>query len=287
MSRGVSGKVAVIALTDTATTPATVVEVSPAVRIQTLEDWGEIDTGDPETLCRFLTRALITYPNARKAIGFWDHGTGVFDETDATEKISDPLGKLGAARPSAAARAPRDGCSSPRTSSQQDIATRSHAARRHQRRRADDDGGRRMIATAFQRAGQQGKIDLIFSDTCLNGMIEVLDELGNYAQVRRGLAGAGARRRLGLSALDVAHLERAAGDGGRLGPYRCASLQFGLCAADQDASLHAGRVPLGPSNDGGIQEFARGDPWPGRYRVLLPPRPRAGEGAGLRQARLL
>jgi hypothetical protein len=161
MARGIGGKVA-------------------AVRIQTLEDWGEIDTGDPETLCRFLTRALITYPHARKAIGFWDHGTGVFDETDATEKfLTRSVNSVARAERSRSYPARR--LFFPKDKLAKEVSTR---AMLHD----ETNGGilttmeaGKMIGAAFQRAGQQGKIDLIFSDTCLNGMIEVLDELGRYA----------------------------------------------------------------------------------------------------------
>ena len=39
----------------------------------------------------------------------------------------------------------------------------------------------RVLKAAFSRAGQQDKVDVIFSDTCLNGMIEVLDQLNDFA----------------------------------------------------------------------------------------------------------
>ena len=45
-------------------------------------------TGAPETLASFLARALVTYgPGVHKAIGFWDHGSGVFDEGDPDETV--------------------------------------------------------------------------------------------------------------------------------------------------------------------------------------------------------
>ena len=180
MAAGIKANIAVIGLADLANKPASVVEVSRDNGIQTLEEWGEIDTGDPEVLTRFLVRALITYPNARRAIGFWDHGTGVFDETDATEKLL--------------ARSVH--------SVQRVDRSRSYAARRlffpkskliadpHTRGMLHDDtnGGvltnleaGQMIANAFKIAGVTQPIDLIFSDTCLNGMIEVLEQLGPFA----------------------------------------------------------------------------------------------------------
>jgi hypothetical protein len=39
-----------------------------------------------------------------------------------------------------------------------------------------------VLKAAFKRAGMEGKkVDLIFSDTCLNGMIEVTEQLKDYA----------------------------------------------------------------------------------------------------------
>ncbi len=54
----------------------------------------------------------------------------------------------------------------------------------------DTDGGvltnleaGRVLGAAFDRAGQRGKVDLIFSDTCLNGMIEVTEQFKDFAHV--------------------------------------------------------------------------------------------------------
>ena len=38
-----------------------------------------------------------------------------------------------------------------------------------------------VLRAAFARAGMAGKVDLIFSDTCLNGMVEVAEQLKDYA----------------------------------------------------------------------------------------------------------
>ena len=41
-----------------------------------------------------------------------------------------------------------------------------------------------VLKAAFSRAGMEGKkVDLIFSDTCLNGMIEVLEQFKEFAEV--------------------------------------------------------------------------------------------------------
>ena len=40
-----------------------------------------------------------------------------------------------------------------------------------------------VLRAAFERSGQTRRFDLIFSDTCLNGMVEVLDEFEPFAGV--------------------------------------------------------------------------------------------------------
>jgi CshA-type fibril repeat protein len=170
------GNVTVIGLADTEDGPGTVVEVTPS-GIRTIERLGEIDTGDPETLARFVSRALVTYPSARKAIGFWDHGTGVFDEKDAAEVVLDRNLRRRVRTPARRllfSAAQRDAIV-------KDPGTR---AMLH-----DNSGGvltnleaGAMLRAAFSRAGQHQRIDMLYSDTCLNGMIEVVEELGEFAQ---------------------------------------------------------------------------------------------------------
>jgi hypothetical protein len=179
MVAGNPGNITTIAIADYANAPASIIEVGRN-GIKVLEEWGEIDTGDPEVLSRFLTRALITYPNARKAIGFWDHGTGVFDETDTSENltfrrmVSLPRGQRSRSRPQRRLFFPKG-----RLIDQPHIRSMLHD---------DTNGGlltnmeaSRMLEVSFRKAGFDGKIDLIFSDTCLNGMIEVLEQLKGYA----------------------------------------------------------------------------------------------------------
>lgn len=181
MAAGIDGPIVVLGIADLANKPASVVEVGKGTGIVTLEEWGEIDTGDPEVLCRFLTRALMTFPKARKALGFWDHGTGVFDETDATEKLlSRSVHSVQRVDRSRSFPARRLFFS--KASLVEDPLTRGML-------HDDTNGGvltnleaSHMIATAFKAAGVTEPIDLIFSDTCLNGMIEVLEQLGPFAK---------------------------------------------------------------------------------------------------------
>jgi hypothetical protein len=177
---GSDAKVVVLALADFATDGASVVELSPRTGNRVVEPEGEINTGDPDTLIEFFSRAINSYPNAqRRAIGFWDHGSGVFDEFDPQVRSA----TRALARPARSARG------------------RSRAARKLFVKRSsvnepkiramlhdDTNGGLltnkeagRVLAETFQLTDGVSRVDMIFSDTCLNGMIEVLAELGPYA----------------------------------------------------------------------------------------------------------
>jgi hypothetical protein len=182
IAAGLKEGMAAIVLADFVDKPAVVAEITPGRGIEVLEQWGEIDTGDPVVLRKFLARALMSYPSARKAIGFWDHGTGVFDETDAHEKIlSRSVQAVSRGERSRSFPARRLFFS--RATLASDIRTR---AMLHD----DTNGGvltnleaAAMLASAFRAAGQEGqKVELLFSDTCLNGMIEVMEELGPFAR---------------------------------------------------------------------------------------------------------
>ncbi|HEV8524103.1 MAG TPA: clostripain-related cysteine peptidase [Terriglobales bacterium] len=183
MAAGNRGPISILALVDYADQGAHVIEQSPRVGQRIVETWGEIDTGDPATLANFFARALLTYPKQRKAIGFWDHGSGVFDENDPEEVLL--------------ARALR---SVPRNQRSRSVPARrlfvsraALAATPALRAMLHDDtnGGvltnyeaRGVLNAAFARAGMKSKkVDLIFSDTCLNGMVEVLEQFKDFAEV--------------------------------------------------------------------------------------------------------
>jgi hypothetical protein len=183
MATGIRGsKICVLGVADLAGKPGSIVEVTPEHGIQIIEELGEIDTGDPLVLHAFLVRALKTHPGARKAIGFWDHGTGVFDETDSSEKIMTRR-MSSVAREDRSRSRPARHLFFPKWRMERDSDTR---AMLHD----DTNGGvltnleaGAMLRAALMDAEVAGKIDMVFSDTCLNGMIEVLDELGSVAQV--------------------------------------------------------------------------------------------------------
>lgn len=183
MAAGMTGAFSVLGLADFVDQGAAVIELSPSVGGRVLEYLGEIDTGDPETLAAFLSRALVSYsPGTHKALGFWDHGTGVFDEHDPDETILErslrtvPRWRRSRSRPARRLFRPPGGPAL-------DVHTR---AMLHD----DTNGGlltnreaRGVLAAAFARSGASHPLDLIFSDTCLNGMVEILEELGEFASV--------------------------------------------------------------------------------------------------------
>jgi cysteine peptidase C11 family protein len=184
MSNGAGGRFAILALVDTSNTGGQIIEVTSMGRRTVVENLGEIDTGDPETLAQFIARALVTYPNARRALGFWDHGSGVFDEHDATEVHLD-RGIRAAHR--GARRRPAKHLFVGHLAAKEDPTLRSKL-----RAMLEDDssGGiltnyeaHGVVKAAFARAGTKRRFDLIFSDTCLNGMIEVLDQFKSFATV--------------------------------------------------------------------------------------------------------
>src|SRR5512144_1033312 len=92
MVAGNHGSIAMIGLADYRKAGGQVIEVTQAGGRRRIQDLGEIDTGDPETLAAFLARAMLTYRDVpHRALGFWDHGTGVFDENDFRPVILDPV----------------------------------------------------------------------------------------------------------------------------------------------------------------------------------------------------
>jgi hypothetical protein len=193
MSKGMAAAAgnhfAILALVDTSDTGGQVIEVDSSGKRKIVENLGEIDTGDPETLAQFIARALVTYPKARKALGFWDHGSGVFDEEDSQEVILDRAIRDRAIRAShrgVKRRAARH------LFLGHLVNTDDSKLRSTYRAMLEDDssGGiltnyeaHGVVKAAFSRAGITRKLDLIFSDTCLNGMVEVLDQFTTFASV--------------------------------------------------------------------------------------------------------
>ena len=180
-----------LGLVDTSAGKGQVVEVTPNGR-KVIEKLGEIDTGDPETLAGFIARALVSYRSNHVALGFWDHGSGVFDEDDPDEIILDRSARerlLAGVNVRAIRRGTKrrsrhlftgriEGASDPVGLSLRAML------------QDDTNGGiltnyeaHGVVKAAFARAGRTRKLDLIFSDTCLNGMIEVVDQFKRFATV--------------------------------------------------------------------------------------------------------
>lgn len=183
MAAGNTGSFATLALADYEDAPAQVIELSPKTGHRVIGSLGEVDTGDPETLADFISRALASYPaTTHKALGFWDHGSGVFDEHDPHEVLLD-RGLRSVSRRSRSRSRParRLFVSRAKLAAQPRLRAMLHD---------DTNGGvltnyeaHGVLKAAFARSGQQGKLDIIFSDTCLNGMIEVAEQFKEFAEV--------------------------------------------------------------------------------------------------------
>lgn len=174
MIAGVSERVSVLLLVDLpGDSGAAIVEVT-SEGTRPLAQEPEICTGDPTVLANFFGRALVSYSaKTRFALGFWGHGKGVFADDDPNEMLF----------PTALLEYP--------------TPTRPRA----RRRRSAEVGGmgmlpdqtsggiltnreaRSALAVAFARAQRKERVDLIFSDTCLNGSVEVFTELRDFTRV--------------------------------------------------------------------------------------------------------
>ncbi len=185
MERGRGDLITVIALVDRAATgDSNVVEIPRGGEVTTIKAAGEIDTGNPFILSDFVASALASYPKAQHwVLGFWDHGTGVFKDQDTAGGPKGFSGGYGGTKnPKGAANCLffRDPASLPK--------------RQQAMLHDDTDGGvlsnkeaSFLMERALRVAGMPGKkFNMIFSDTCLNGMVEVLTQFAPYADVITG-----------------------------------------------------------------------------------------------------
>ena len=170
MARGAGPDTAIIAIADDPLGPDRVVEVTSRT-ITLLEDLGEIDTGRVRPAGDLLARALVSYPGQpRIAIGFSGHGSGVFDE-----ELPDQLLRA------------LDLLANPRAhllrSLQSDESLRSAFSVNFGRPNTQLSNGEigRMLRAAFDAADRAEPVDLLFFDTCLNGMIEIATEFADFA----------------------------------------------------------------------------------------------------------
>ncbi len=169
-STGNKGNVSMLAFCDYLDKGVTVLECHPSVGIREIAKLGELDTGDPRVLVGFLSKALRTYKDCPfVALGFWDHGSGVFDEDDPREiSIEKRLKRVLKRRILKSKRANK-------------LFTSNIAFGDRAMLNDDTNGGiltnyeaHQVVKVAIERSGFNRKINMIFSDMCLNGMIEVL-----------------------------------------------------------------------------------------------------------------
>lgn len=183
MAAGNRGPIAMIGLADYANAGGQVVELTAKRGLRVVEKLGEIDTGDPETLATFLARAMVTFNDVKhRALGFWDHGSGVFNENDLKPVILEPSLRGMSRESSGPAKAARRLF----VSRQKVVSDPGIRAMLN-----DDTSGGMLtnaeasgvLRAAFKRSATTRKFDMIFSDTCLNGMVEVLDQFEPFAGV--------------------------------------------------------------------------------------------------------
>jgi hypothetical protein len=173
MSAGVSDQVSVLVLVDLpGDSGGVVAEVTPR-GIRPLVQLPEFSTGDPLVLAEFFGRALVSYsPKTRFALGFWGHGNGVFADEDPDEMVL-PAALLKMPLPERPPRRRRREGGPGALSMLPD----SHGGDVLTNREA-----RSALGAAFARAGRTERVDMIFSDTCLNGSVEVFTELREFTK---------------------------------------------------------------------------------------------------------
>lgn len=171
MARGAGPGVAVLAVTDNALGPGQVVEVT-SDRIQLVEDLGEINMGNEPKLRELLARALVSYPGQpRIAIGFAGHGSGIFNEEPPNQLLR-ALTLLASPGAHFLRSLKEDTFLLPAFSVLID---------RPYGQLTNNEIGL-MLKGAFDSAGREAPVDLLFFDTCLNGMVEVVTEFADFAE---------------------------------------------------------------------------------------------------------
>ena len=174
LKAGASDQVSVLLLVDLpGNSGAAIVEITPQ-GIRPIAQEPEICTGDPLVLANFFSRALVSYAaTTRFALGFWGHGKGVFADDDPNEMVLPaalleyPMGRPAPRRRRRAIGVSALGMLPDETSG--GVLTNREA--------------RSALAVAFARAERTERVDMIFSDTCLNGSVEVYTELRDFAEV--------------------------------------------------------------------------------------------------------
>jgi hypothetical protein len=183
MAAGNHGSIAMIGLADYRNAGGQVIELSPSAGLRVVEQLGEIDTGDPETLADFLARAMVSFPDVpHRGLGFWDHGSGVFDEKDEHEIILDSAVR-GVSRNARGPARPARRLFIPHQKVVSDEGTRAMLNDETSGGILTNVEASAVMRVAFERAGSPAPFDILFSDTCLNGMVEVTEQFREFATV--------------------------------------------------------------------------------------------------------
>ena len=172
MVEGFSEDISVLLLVNIPGMAGAVVETIPT-SFRVLDQLNQFSMGDPRALAAFLARALVSYSSeTRFALGFWGHSSGVKGDNDPGEILLPAalLRKLITRRPQ---RHPRR---AKRVSAQELLSDATSIDTLTNRE------ARSALAVAFARAGRKEPIDMIFSDRCLDGSVEVYTELREFTK---------------------------------------------------------------------------------------------------------
>lgn len=181
MSRMVSKDVAALVLVDYPSEEegktSRVLEVLPSAT-RPVEILEEINTGDPRPLSDFFARSLVSFSEeTRFALGFWGHGTGVFEDYDPEEVVLSRevrFGELGARITEEALEKV--------TLVKKEVLSRSMMPDVTSENSLTNREASSALAAAFSRAGRTEPVDMVFFDTCLNSAVEVFTELRGFSK---------------------------------------------------------------------------------------------------------
>lgn len=172
MSEGFSEDISVLLLINIPSLSGVVVETT-STSFRALDHFHQLSMGDPRAIANFLARALVSYSSyTRFALGFWGHSRGVKGGNDPGEILLPAalLKKLIARRPQRRRRQATGASAQGLLPDATPIDTLTNRE------------ARSALAVAFARARRKEPIDMIFSDRCLDGSVEVYTELREFTQ---------------------------------------------------------------------------------------------------------
>jgi hypothetical protein len=186
MARVTRGSISVLALVDFLNRPGEVIEIVPGHPEHRLLDEPpagapDINLGDPKIIEGFLIRALNSYSaSTRKAIGFAGHGTGIMDRRAFAPNLGMPRnGGIAAAHRINALLAAGPPFVRVRNYTAPVVDEMGASGNADELTNAELN---EALTNAFAQTNTR-RVDLIFFDSCNNGLIEVMDQVRDFADV--------------------------------------------------------------------------------------------------------